>query len=358
LTVDIEKTIKDRQQKRLRKDRKTKDIFRVAFYRRVSTREQVDEGQSLQAQRGKIENYIKLDPVFQDKEIIEEDFVDEGRSAKDLKREALSKLIKSVRNNEIDFVIVVKLDRLTRRLVDLQHLTDLFAKHHVTLLSINEKLDTQSATGRFFISILGSLAQLEREQVSERVQDVFEQLVHDQPLGGKAPFGYFYVSQGNLKYYLPYLSEYAKEHNILPIRVKNYDEDIYPGVYANLMFDWYLSNPSCKAIATRLTELGIPTPTQVHEALKGLKEKSENDQQLTPYLMIDKPKNWGGTTVRKILTNPFYAGLRVWKRYENRLKRIRPPEEWIFKHNTHPSLISPDKFQLVDDVFEEVGRRR
>ena len=312
----------------------------------------------LNTQKSKIEKYIQFESVFHEKELEILDFVDEGRSAKDLKRNQLQKLLSSVSSDKIDYIVVVKLDRLTRRLVDLQSLTDLFAKHQVTLLSINEKLDTRSATGRFFISILGSLAQLEREQVSERVQDVFEQLVHLQPLGGKPPFGYFYISQADLKFYLPYLPEYTQEHGILPLRSADHIEDIYPGIYANLMFYWYLSTPSCEAIARRLTDLSIPTPTQTHHVLKEYQQLSEQEQQSHSFLLIHDPKPWGGTSVRKILTNPFYAGMRVWNRYENRLKQLRPPEEWIFKHNSHLGLISAEKFQEVDSLFQEVGRNR
>ena len=104
--------------------------------------------------------------------------------------------------------------------------------------------------------------------------------------------------------------------------------------------------------------MGIPTPTQIHQTLKEYQYLSEEDRQSISYLLIDKQIPWGGTTVRKILTNPFYAGMRVWNRYENRLKQLRPPEEWIFKHESHVGLISAEKFQEVDALFQEVGRRR
>ena len=70
-----------------------RDILRVAIYRRVSTREQVDEGQSLQAQLSKITTYIQYDSSFEGKNVETIDFVDEDASAKDLKRSKLQKLL-------------------------------------------------------------------------------------------------------------------------------------------------------------------------------------------------------------------------------------------------------------------------
>jgi len=124
------------------------------------------------------------------------------------------------------------------------------------------------------------------------------------------------------------------------------------------VFYWFLSTPSCEVIAERLTDLHIPTPTQIHQTLKWYQQLPETEREQITSLSVKIPKKWGGTSVRKILLNPFYAGLRIWNRYENRLKRIRSPEAWIFKHDSHPGLISPEKFQEVDQLFEEVGRNR
>ena len=107
--------------------------LRVAIYRRVSTREQVDEGQSLQAQLSKITTYIQYDSSFEGKNVETIDFVDEDVSAKDLKRSKLQKLLQEVKLNKIDYVVVVKLDRLSNscdlskfdfyQKLDFQHLT-------------------------------------------------------------------------------------------------------------------------------------------------------------------------------------------------------------------------------------------
>jgi site-specific DNA recombinase len=336
---------------------KESEIINVAFYRRVSTREQADEGQSLQAQKAKIVNYLKYESLFQGKKVKEIDFVDEGKSGKDLKRLGLQKLIESIKKNQLNYVIVVKLDRLTRRLADLQHLTDLMERKNVTLLSINEKLDTQSATGRFFLSILGSLAQLEREQVSERVQDVFEQIVTKQPLGGYAPFGYIYVNKTKKnREYIPYTFEYCYEKNIPPLKVTGSDKDIWPGEYARLIFEWFLTNPSFQSVAKKLIKKQIPTPQQIHKALKQHLTKPDSVRVAIPYIIIEKPKKWNRRTLQKIIENPFYTGTRVWNRYENRLKRERPSDQWKVVQNAHPKIITAEYYQKIHSTLLKIRR--
>lgn len=142
-----------------------------------------------------IEAYAKIESKFQNKSLEIIDFVDEGISAKDLKRAALQKLITAVKNKELNFILIVKLDRLTRSLKDLIYLNELFEKHGTNLISIKEKIDTNTAQGRFFTSILGSLGQLEREQISERVKDVLKQIVIDQSVGGRTPLAMFILQK-------------------------------------------------------------------------------------------------------------------------------------------------------------------
>ncbi|MHA1983873.1 MAG: recombinase family protein, partial [Candidatus Hodarchaeales archaeon] len=217
----------------------------------------------------------------------------------------MRKLIEYVKSNGLDFVVVVKLDRLTRRLTDLQYLTDLFQKNHVNLVSINEKLDTETATGRFFITILGSLAQLEREQISERVQDVFENIAPKQPLGGYAPFGYFYLPDE--KQHFPYLPEYCEKFNIPPLYLSYTDEVFYPGNYIPEIYSWYQTHESFNHIAKKLTESYIPTPLQIQRSLNDyFRNDLPNNVEISK-IFISTPKKWSRQTVKNVLSNPFYA---------------------------------------------------
>lgn len=80
------------------------------------------------------------------------------------------RLIVDVSNGEIDVILVHNLDRLTRRLKDLIHLLELFQVAEVSLVSIKEKIETETAMGRFFIIIIILIAQWELETISERTK--------------------------------------------------------------------------------------------------------------------------------------------------------------------------------------------
>lgn len=159
-------------------------------YIRVSTQEQASEGVSLENQEAKIRAYAEL----KDLELVEI-IRDEGKSGKDIKREGVQKLISLSKRKEIDAVVVYKLDRLSRKTRDLLFLVeDVFVKNEIIFHSLNETIDTTTATGKFFLTIMGSMAQLERDLISERTSDALQHLKTNQMrrLGcpDKTPFGF------------------------------------------------------------------------------------------------------------------------------------------------------------------------
>lgn len=134
----------------------------AAGYARVSTREQARDGSSLDLQKSRITAYCEAKgwTLFQM-------YSDEGESAKSLDREGLGTMIADLKHNEVDVVVVLKLDRLTRSVRDLGTLMeDLFKG--VALASVEESLDGSTANGRMVMNMIGSLAQWEREIISER----------------------------------------------------------------------------------------------------------------------------------------------------------------------------------------------
>ena len=134
-------------------------------YVRVSTNEQADKGSSLEAQSAKVAAYAAL----HDLDLVEI-VVESGKSGKNLERPGMKRVLASVNRREVEVVIVPKLDRMTRSMRDLQDLIDLFAQRGVEFASVAERLDTSTANGRFFVNMLGLMAQWEREQISERTK--------------------------------------------------------------------------------------------------------------------------------------------------------------------------------------------
>lgn len=165
----------------------------VAIYIRVSTEEQAAEGYSISAQKEKLKAYCNAQDW--------EDFkfyVDEGRSAKDLKRPLLQEMLSHIKKGLIDTVLVYRLDRLTRSVVDLHNLLSLFDEHDCSFKSATEVYDTSSAMGRFFITIISSVAQFERENTSERVSFAMAEKARLGEYVPSAPFGFDKGKEGKL----------------------------------------------------------------------------------------------------------------------------------------------------------------
>ena len=325
---------------------------KVAIYRRVSTQEQSQDGQSIEAQKDRIIRFLANDPTFEDMDFIVEDYCDSGYSGKDLNRPAIQKLIKKIDAREIDYIIVVKLDRLSRHLPEMYNFMEKFNKLEIGFISINEKIDTKTAHGRFFIGILSSLSQLEREQTAERVQSVFKELIFKQPLGGKAPFGYFYFrettnSAGN---YYPFDEEHSRLYSLPPIQTMN-RELIYPANYIPLIFSWYETNKNFRSIALKLTDLEIPTATQIYKLIKHYYLLPDEQKEKIYSLKVTESIKWNPRSIKDILTNPFYTGSRVWNRKDNLNKKIRSYEEWIFVPDSHKNLISLDTFKKIEQLI-------
>jgi site-specific DNA recombinase len=162
---------------------------RVAIYIRVSTTEQAEEGFSVPAQKEKLINYCKAREW-----IISDIYIDPGFTGSNLNRPAMQKLIAEIKN--FDIVLVYRLDRLSRSQKDTLHLIeDVFLKNSVDFISLTESFDTSTPFGRASIGILSVFAQLERENIIQRMKLGKEGraksgLFHG---GGRIPIGYDFI---------------------------------------------------------------------------------------------------------------------------------------------------------------------
>ncbi|WP_432199276.1 recombinase family protein [Anoxybacillus gonensis] len=160
--------------------------MKVAIYVRVSTDEQAREGYSIESQKDSVINFVKSQRWE-----IYDFYIDDGYSAKDLKRPAMQRLIEDTKERKFDVVVFYKLDRLVRSVGDLDKLLKLFDKHNIGIRSVTEPFDTTTAMGRFLITLVAAIAQWERETISERVIiNMAKKATLGERNGGKAPFGY------------------------------------------------------------------------------------------------------------------------------------------------------------------------
>ncbi|MCM1104861.1 MAG: recombinase family protein [Clostridium sp.] len=117
-------------------------------------------------------------------------YVDKGFSGKNTKRPGFLQLMQDIEDDLISRVIVYKLDRFSRSILDFSEAWAVMERHQVEFLSVNEKFDTSTPMGKAMLFILMVFAQMERETISERVTDnYYERAKYGGWLGGPAPFG-------------------------------------------------------------------------------------------------------------------------------------------------------------------------
>jgi len=165
--------------------------IRCAVYTRKSTDENLDSDfNSLDAQRESAEAYIRS----QEREgwIALPDRYDDGAfSGATMERPALQRLMTDVRAGRVDVIVVYKIDRLSRSLLDFAKLVEELEQHRVSLVSVTQQFDTSTSLGRLSLHMVLSFAQYEREVIAERIQDKMSAArKRGKYVGGIPPFGY------------------------------------------------------------------------------------------------------------------------------------------------------------------------
>lgn len=159
---------------------------RAYGYCRVSTKRQAEDGLSLQAQEKEIRAWAEYKGV----ELVEV-IHDDGFSGKDLNRPGLQRLLEIIKGKESEILVISKLDRLSRKVREILYLVEeVFSEGNTHLVSLSEEINTTTPMGRFFLMIMGALAQMEREQTVERIEAVMEYKREKGDHMGKIPFGY------------------------------------------------------------------------------------------------------------------------------------------------------------------------
>lgn len=161
---------------------------RAALYLRVSTSDQAESGLGIAAQKTRCRAMAEVKGW----QVVGE-YADEGISGtKDsLGRPELARLLTDCQARSVDAVIILGLDRLGRKTRLVLDLVDQLASYGVELVSCKESLDTTTATGKFVLTLFAGLAQLERDQTSERTLAALTELGNEKGYkGGRVPLGY------------------------------------------------------------------------------------------------------------------------------------------------------------------------
>ena len=168
-----------------------KKKIRCDIYTRKSSEEGLEQDfNSLDAQREACEAYIKSQ-MHEGWVLLDKQYNDGGYSGGTMERPAFKELLKDIENDKIDIVIVYKVDRLTRSLMDFSKIIDVFDRHETSFVSITQQFNTTTSMGRLTLNILLSFAQFEREVTGERIRDkIAASKKKGMWMGGKVPLGY------------------------------------------------------------------------------------------------------------------------------------------------------------------------
>ena len=147
---------------------------RCAIYTRKSHEEGLEQAfNSLDAQRLSAESYISSQ-AHEGWECIATQYNDGGYSGGTLERPALQRLLEDIKSGKVDCIVVYKIDRLTRSLLDFSKIIELLDEYKCSFVAVTQSFNTSNSMGRLMLNVLLSFAQYERELTSERIRDKFK----------------------------------------------------------------------------------------------------------------------------------------------------------------------------------------
>ena len=148
-----------------------KKIYRCAIYTRKSTEKNLEiEFNSLDAQKEAAENFIASQKM-NGWQLLPDKYDDGGYSGGNIERPALKRLLADIEAGKIDIVVIYKLDRLSRSLLDFMKLVEMLEQHNVSFVSVTQDINTSTSAGRMMLNILMTFSEYERLVIAERILD-------------------------------------------------------------------------------------------------------------------------------------------------------------------------------------------
>lgn len=292
----------------------------VAIYTRVSTGMQAADGCSLDVQERELRGYAEYVLGARQEDITV--YVEAGVSAKDtVHRPVYQQMMEAVRAGRHTHILVYKLDRLSRSVIDTLSVFEQMDRLGVKIVSKSEQIDTGSPAGRLMLTMLSALAAMEREQTGERVRSVMcSRASVGTWNGGRVPYGYRYVSESKLE-----TLKNAGE-NVEGINPGFYVRDDESEIVARI-YGQYLKEKSVTAIVQTLNQDGITTRSG---------------------------KQWSAYTVWTILKSPWYYGTYRYNRFKGTVgRKENPADKWILVPDHHPAIIDKGTWEQVQKIIKE-----
>lgn len=319
-----------------KKDKEEKQI-RVAIYVRVSTEDQVEKF-GLDMQKNSIFSFLKSKGQLKDGRDAmvlagtgeEHIYIDDGISGtkqinerKDFWRLQENIELNSPGNRPFDAVAIYKIDRLARKLTILLDIIDLFDKHDISLISVNESIDTSTPFGRAILGIMGVIAELEIETTKERTKGGKLAAILKGKYQGQAPYGYLKNKDG-------YLYEFTEESK-----------------HVKEIFNWCVfEDKNTREIADLLSNKKIVSPEI--SAINNQKRKGKSRKLNNDFF-------WRNETVKYILSNETYIG-NYWYAKTSDRKEIKK-EDWLLSDYKLPRIIENSVFNAAQNKLKDSANK-
>jgi len=279
---------------------KEKKIINCAIYTRKSVSDGLERDfTTLDAQRESCESYI----ASQKNEgwiCLPDEYDDGGFTGANTDRPALQRMMTDIKAGKINCVVVYKVDRLSRSLLDFAELLSAFEEYNVTFVSVTQHFNTQNSMGRLTLNILLSFAQFEREIISERTRDKMGAAKRKGKwIGGRPPLGY----------------NIDKEKHKLVINQKEAD-------LVRKIFNTYIEKRSLTSATMIINGLGLTTKQHT----------SETGRKFGGILFTSNG-------LQRLLRNPLYIG-----------KVLYQDEQYAGEHE---AIISEETFQKALSILAE-----
>ena len=286
---------------------------KVAIYCRVSTTEQAEEGYSIDEQNIKIREYCEREGHE-----IYNLYEDRGISGKNItNRPGIKQLLQDATENKFDLVIVWKLNRISRKLLDILNIVELLNKHNIAFRSLTENFETETPSGKLQLNIMGAIGEFERETIAENVKMGLLARAKEGRWNGGVVLGYDLVELNN--------EGKKRKNTVLKINEKEANT-------VRRIFELYSQGHGYKAVVNRVNKEGHKTK---------------------------RNREFAVSTVKEILQNPVYIGkIRYNVRQDwSKKRRNNINANPILSDGIHEPIIDVETWNKVQVILKERSKK-
>lgn len=302
-------------------------VYHAAAYVRLSVEDNNRTGnhESIAMQQYMLEKYVSEQPDM----VLKEVFSDNGESGTDFARPGFEHMMDSVRNREIDCIVVKDLSRFGRNYVETgYYLEKIFPYLGVRFVAVNDHYDTENPKegNELVLSLKNLVNDIYAKDISQKVHSsLFTKRKNGEFLGAFPPYGY--------------LKSPEDKHRLV------IDPETAPVVRE--IFQWRLAGDGLNQIARRLNDRGIPSPSMYHYQKGRRKKKPEGAAVI-----------WQAQLIKLMTANPIYAGHMAQGKTKESLCEGIPKtkvsrEDWIIIRNTHEALVPQENFDRIQEIAGE-----